>query len=403
MKDLKKREGSPWGRAALGWLVAAAGIGLWLRASQVWPFGFGNFRYLTHAHSHLALLGWLYGALFALLWPAFGGDRRLGGALFWTQQVSLGGMLVAFPLQGYATVSILFSTLFVFCTYGCAAGLWRRAIGAGGAAGLALRISLVFLLLSSLGPYALGYLMARDLGHLHWYRNAVYFYLHFFYNGFVLWGLIALALRRGAERGLRPWLSQAELWRWAAGTALALFVSVLWMRPPPVFHVLAFLGAAAQLEVASRALGRAWKRRGEYGLTRSERVWLSWLLAGFAAKFGAEVAASVPAVASWVAGRHSFAVIGYLHFVMLGLFTPALLGSLYPLRGWGRGAIACAAALAGGLALTTGLLAGQALWPPLGSVVPLFPSLFAGYALVVAALFGLWLSLGKRDTSDLGV
>lgn len=395
MKDLAKTGNGVWGRAALGWLLAAACIGLWLRASQAWPVGVGNFRFLTHAHSHLALLGWLYGALFALLWPAFGGGRRLGRGLFWTQQLSLAGMLVAFPIQGYGAVSIVFSTLFVFCTYGFALGLWGMAGAAGVRAGLALRVGLFFLVLSSLGPYALGYLMAKDLGHLHWYRNAVYFYLHFFYNGFALWGLLALALKRGADRGVGLWLSRGELLRWAVGTSLAFFVSVLWMRPPLVCYALALCGAAAQLEVASRALWRAWRGRAGYGMTRKERGWLALLLAGFALKFGAEVAASAPAVASWVAGRHSFAVIGYLHFVMLGLFTPALLGSLYPLRDWGRAALGCGALYGVAVGLTTGLLLGQALWPRLAAAVPLFPALFWGYALVVAALAGFRLTLGR--------
>src|SRR5690606_20143204 len=97
----------------LVFLLVAASIGLLLRWQLVSPFSGINFTYFLHAHSHVMFLGWVANVLLlAFAWRLIPDERRWPFlAAFWTLQVLLLGMLISFPLQGYGTYSIVFSTL----------------------------------------------------------------------------------------------------------------------------------------------------------------------------------------------------------------------------------------------------------------------------------------------------
>ncbi|MCU0355278.1 MAG: hypothetical protein MUD08_16310, partial [Cytophagales bacterium] len=107
-------------KIGLLWLGLAAGIGVLLRYAQVWPMPDGfNYRFWLHAHSHVMLLGWLFNALFANLLAAFVPPDRQPRyrTLFWVLQAAVLGMLLTFPVQGYAAFSIAFSTLHMVAAY----------------------------------------------------------------------------------------------------------------------------------------------------------------------------------------------------------------------------------------------------------------------------------------------
>ena len=112
----------------------AAVMGLALRFSFIESIGL-NYRYLTHAHSHVAMLGWVYLMLFTLIVYYFIPNKKpIYNQLFWLTEISVIGMMVSFPIQGYATISILFSTLHIFCSYYFVYLIWKyqnglRAIG----------------------------------------------------------------------------------------------------------------------------------------------------------------------------------------------------------------------------------------------------------------------------------
>src|SRR5690606_24662500 len=100
----------------LNFFIAAV-MGLLLRYAFVQPIEV-NYRYLTHAHSHAAMLGWVYLMLFTLIVHYFIPIKKpIYNRLFWITELAVIGMLVSFPFQGYAAVSISFSTLHIFCSY----------------------------------------------------------------------------------------------------------------------------------------------------------------------------------------------------------------------------------------------------------------------------------------------
>ena len=127
-------------RWAFAYFFIAVLLGIFMRSVGVvtYPFEF-NYRYIVHTHSHLALLGFVYGLLSSLLLHYFVRFKEekphtvIDSAylsvkirhkllfryriLFAVTQISVLGMLFSFPFQGYGPVSIAFSSVFVICTY----------------------------------------------------------------------------------------------------------------------------------------------------------------------------------------------------------------------------------------------------------------------------------------------
>lgn len=78
------------------------------------------FKHIVHAHSHTAILGWIYLALVLLIYKNYLKDwvpNRVFLCIYSCTLISIVGMMLSFPIQGYAAVSIFFSTLFLFCSY----------------------------------------------------------------------------------------------------------------------------------------------------------------------------------------------------------------------------------------------------------------------------------------------
>ncbi|TVR55648.1 MAG: hypothetical protein EA425_00545, partial [Puniceicoccaceae bacterium] len=206
---------------AWGFLVVTALLGVVLRLQAVRPIADVDYGNWLHAHSHTAFLGWVFNAFFALAaaWWLGPERRRFFLRLFWILQVANLGMLASFPVQGYGAVSIVFSTLHVGGGLAFAVALWRHPAVAG-AARPWLRLALVAMLLSGLGPLALGPLAALDLRAHPAYTLSIYWYLHFQYNGWFLLFPLALAVDGAVRRGWhRPGLTVAA---WLLGAGIGL-------------------------------------------------------------------------------------------------------------------------------------------------------------------------------------
>src|SRR5699024_32980 len=106
-------------------------------------------------------------------------------------------MFIAFLYQGYGLVSIILSTLHIFVEYWTASFIFRHLkMGAfrSQISNLFIKGSLVALLLSSLGPFALGYISSTGMKESAFFDMAIYFYLHFQYNGLLYLFLIGLLI-----------------------------------------------------------------------------------------------------------------------------------------------------------------------------------------------------------------
>lgn len=315
---------------ALGFLLVVSILGTLLRLHAVAPppgFAYGNF---LHAHSHVAFLGWVFNAFFALALTHFvpPGERRGYVRLFVVLQVAAVGMLISYPIQGYGAISIAFSTLHMIGSGLFAWKLWRRNTASPAALGH-LRAALLFLIASGVGPLALGPLAAAGMRDTPAYQLSIYFYLHCQYNGWFLFFLQAVLFQSFASAN--PAAARSAL-RWlAAGAVLTFAQSALWLHPPVWVHTVAAIGGGAQL-VGCAYLVRALLGAGS--LFSGAALWLASLAFGsFLLKHVLQAASALPALAPLA--NHRFTVIAFLHLVFLGVVAPALLA--WALRhGWLR-------------------------------------------------------------------
>ncbi len=308
---------------AWGFFILTALLGFVLRLQLVHPLPGIQYSNLLHAHSHIAFLGWVFNAFFALALKSFVRPDQLRFFIAWfiVLQVANLGMLVAYPLQGYAGISIAFTSLHMLGAVAFAIRLWRSNT-ASIAARPYLKISLVFMLLSGIGPLALGPLAALDMRGSAFYELAVYWYLHFQYNGWFICFLLAWILQELPEISPRP--AQQALRYWIIGIALTFLLSVLWLDPPIWVFALAGIGAGLQLVGFGYFFGvfrdQATRRILDSG-------WIRFLctlaLTALLAKNLMQLVAAWPGFVDLANNR--FIVIGFLHWVFLVVVTPFLI------------------------------------------------------------------------------
>lgn len=173
----------------------AAFMGVILRYGFVTSISF-NFKYLIHAHSHIAMLGWVYLMLYSFIvdWFIPIKNKRFT-YLFWLTQLAVIGMMLSFPLQGYAIVSISFSTLHILCSYYFIQLVWKNQQNNSLPEKWLLKAALLFMFLSTIGIWCLGPAVAIAGKESVFYHLAIQFFLHFQFNGWFLLAVLALLFK----------------------------------------------------------------------------------------------------------------------------------------------------------------------------------------------------------------
>lgn len=321
-----------WLLVALGNLLVATCIGALLRFAFVEEVSWLHFKPFLHAHSHVAMLGWIYLALAVLLVPAFTtkqeAKRERYDLLFWATQVAVLGMLFSFPWQGYGPVSISFSVVHIICSYIFAWWLWRAVPYRGELSVLFLRLALAFMVLSTVAIWMMGPIMATSWRNSIFYYMAVQFYLHFQFNGWFLFGVLALLFRYLEQQGFRL---ETFPRRWftallVSSCVLTYALAVAWGNPEwPVFMANS-IGVLLQLAALLVFVYWFWPQRQRLlsHLSKLSRVLLGIGLASFAGKILMQSAVAVPLVAQAAYTIRNY-VIGFIHLVLLGAVTGAIL------------------------------------------------------------------------------
>lgn len=320
--------GQKWCRLAFlnFFLVAAAGV--LLRLKILYSLPWLNFKFLLHAHSHFAFAGWV--SLF--LMAALVGRLPLVMAvryekLFLGYLLSAYGMLLSFPFQGYGLVSIFFSTISVFQSWWFAARFWRdgRQVFAPALSWLLTRWALFFLVISAAGTFSLAWLMANKVNHPDLYFGSIYFYLHFQYNGWFFFAILALLVQ------ILPAEAQEKL----RGTLQALgiitipvyFLSTLWMVLPAWLYWISVLAAILQMILFTRVVWLLYPAAAASVSTRPVKtIWFLALLA-LVIKFSLQTLSVIPDLSAYAFGFRPV-VIGYLHLVLLGFVSLFSIGWL---------------------------------------------------------------------------
>lgn len=310
-------------------------MGVLLRLFFVTPVQL-NFKYILHAHSHTALLGWIYLGLTTLIYKIFLSEAeksKLYKRIFVFTNICILGMLVTFPFQGYALYSIIFSTLFLFASY------WFTWFAIKNIpehlkhrfSWKLVKASLWYLVFSSIGPWAIGGVMATLGTESIWYKTSIYFYLHFQYNGWFILALLGILFYILEEKAVVFKAEQLKSLYFLLNFAvlLTLFLSVLWFGPPKIIYVLGFIGAVAQI-LAFYELYLLLKRQRSFLIKSfSPQGLLLFKIAGvlLVVKVFMQFFSAFPYMAD-LAYRLKDFVIGYLHLVFLGIVIPLMLAFL---------------------------------------------------------------------------
>ncbi|SFT07527.1 hypothetical protein SAMN04487906_2795 [Zhouia amylolytica] len=307
----------------INFLIAAL-MGLTMRLAFISPLNI-NYRFLTHGHSHVAMLGWLYLMLFTLIVHFYiPNPKKVYERLFWLTEISVIGMMISFPLQGYAAVSISFSTLHIFCSYFFVYRIWKD-LGAKSFFSIKLlKTALIFMLISTIGVWCLGPAMVIAGPSSPWYQIAIQFFLHFQFNGWFLIAVLALLIKQFEKLGLL--IDNHNFKKFyqllIIATICTISLPVSWYLKHVIFSWINGLGVILQLGALGyfikfmRPLLKAfWLRTNLIA-----KHGLRFALACFVLKIIIQSFSLIPEIASISFQIKNF-VIGFIHLTMLGVIT----------------------------------------------------------------------------------
>jgi hypothetical protein len=336
MKTTTIFSGAParWMRLALLNLVVVVLAGVFTRYKVTYSLPQVDFKNLLHAHSHFAFAAWASTALFAFLIAFFlekeQQESKAFSRLFVLNQITAYGMLFSFLFQEYGAISISFSTLSIFVTYGYAWLIWKYTLKNKGALSVkALRFSLFCLVISSIGPFSLAYMMASGSLNLIYFTSAVYWYLHFQYNGWFSFAVFAVVLRMYEENNNGPIPPRLKLFLnlmvWAC--IPGYLVSVLWIMPPLWMFIVAGISGLLQLVAVVVLMKEFFAQKNEIKksavLPGSKLLYISFF--SLVIKLGLQFFCVFPVLNKFVFG-HRPVIIGYLHLVLVGFLSFFLIG-----------------------------------------------------------------------------
>lgn len=304
-------------------------LGLSLRVSYIADVFF-NIRHVTHSHSHIGLLGWIYTILSSLICQYFlrETDRKPYFILFLCTQFCILGMLFSFPFGGYFLYSIIFSSLFIICTYWFSIFFLKRSkkynfirfsisksVDVENDKPLSLKFvhwGIYFLILSSIGIWLLPVAIVKAGKGSDWYNSALYFFLHFQYNGWFLAVLFGLLVGEIEHKSLlNSKRLKGALYNFVIGTIGSVTLSWVGFFNEPILYIIGnisgFLLLASIFE-----LYRAYMQLEKPAFLMQMFLLLCMLKTIFM------FLGSFPWIAEVVLPNREF-VISYLHFTFLGV------------------------------------------------------------------------------------
>ena len=315
-------------------LLIVAIIGVILRYKIAFSFPFIDQKHLLHGHSHFAFAGWVTQVLMVLLVQYL--SQYKGQDIFkkyrpvlYGNLITAYGMLICFPLQGYGFGAISFSTLSIFNSWFFAIWFWKdlNTVEHRNTSHLWFKAALLFYAISSLGAFSLAYMMANKIMHQKGYLAAVYYFLHFQYNGWFFFSCMGLLVSRFEK--IISALKQLKIifWLFCLACVPAYFLSVLWMPIPGLVYGLVIASAIAQCVGWTMLVKLIFKNkpviRQSFPKKGSQLLLLSAI--ALTIKLLLQLGSTHPALSQLAFGFRPI-VIGYLHLVLLGMITIFIIG-----------------------------------------------------------------------------
>lgn len=323
---------------AFFFLAITALSGVWMRLYAIaTPTQIVAYDHILHAHSHAAILGWTFLAVlmiyFKLAWKHVQQKKQATILIIITFLITF-SMTIAFIWQGYALYSIILSTAHILIEYWALIFVYRSLKKVPDIPAISktfIKGALLTLFISSIGPWSLGAIGSKGLQHLPIFDMAVYFYLHFQYNGWLYLILIGLFLYLLVKKGisLPTKLLKVSFWVYIFALFPGYLLSVLWYDFGVIGIVFGAIGAIGQLVGVFTLCYAIFQIKFDIAENFSKRIrfllGLSFLL--LLSKTVMELALLHLPFANLIYETRSV-VIGYLHLTLLG-FISLLILSLF--------------------------------------------------------------------------
>ena len=322
-----------WLQFSLVNLFIVAILGVIMRYKIGFDFPYFDQSYLIHSHSHFAFSGWLTHTIMTLMInffqekiPNFQLNKYL--KIIIANLICSYGMLFFFIIQGYAMISIFFSTASILVSYvfGYLYLKDLKKIDSDLAAVNWFRAAVVFNIISSLGTFYLAYMMATKTAVENLKLSSIYYYLHFQYNGWFFFACMGLLFSfLNLKKSDNPFYETAFK-LFAVACIPAYFLSLLWLEVPTWVYAIAVLAALIQVYAWFKLLFVLIKVKmnilNEYAPLLQTVLVIACV--SLSLKFILQLSSTIPALGQIVFFYRPI-VIAYLHLILLAVNSLFLL------------------------------------------------------------------------------
>jgi hypothetical protein len=318
-----------WVNLSILGLCTVTLMGLGMRSKIVFALPFINYNHLLEAHSHFSFGGWVTLIIMALfvyeLLPETLSKRPIYQWLLGGIAICAWSMLITFLIWGYSASSIILSLCFVILTYLFGLifiGDLLKAKLESSVALLAIS-SIVYLILSSSGLFIIAYIVFTKSFDAILYRDALFTYLHFQYNGFFTLAIFALLFNHiGQGTSLK---AAGNIRRFSIALCISiipsLFLTYLWRDPNAWFRFIAITGSIFLLLCVFLFILSILSLKPVY---KDEKPVIRFLLlislGSFMLKIFLQGFTIFPVIGNVIFGNRPV-IMGFLHLVFLGFVT----------------------------------------------------------------------------------
>lgn len=314
-------------------------IGVLMRYKIGFEFPYFNQKYLQEAHSHFAFIGWISHTLYVLMINFIQDkipDTTLKNyrLLLVANLLCAYGMLISFIIDGYGIFTICLTTgaIIIACFYTYFFIKDLKKIIYYYPATAWFKAALWFNIISSIGTFYLVYMMVSRNFDEHWYLAAVYFFLHFSYNGFFVFACLGL-VHTHIQKVLPSFKHDKTIFRMFFSSVIpAYFLSTLWANLPSWLYVIVIIAAFVQVLAWIKFLNNIRKAiPSKINLTKIMQNLFLFVAIAFSIKIILQLGSTIPMLAKLAYGFRPI-VIAYLHLVLLAVITVFLLSFMYSFK-----------------------------------------------------------------------
>lgn len=305
-------------------------LGCILRYKIAFSLPFIDQKNLLHAHSHFAFAGWVSQILMSIFLFALSNDRlewenkiKKFEKIFVLNLITAYGMLISFALQGYAMYSIIFSTASILVSYWFAFNVYPliKESNIHATTKKYFYAALLFNFISSLGPFSLAFMMVSHSANQDYLMGAVFYYLHFQYNGWFLFVILG-TLNEQIAKQTENFEFKRNFNVLIVAAVMTLFLSLPWIDKQNMLGIVLFAIVIMQLFVFIAFLRNTEKGNGPPLILNEKIKFPLKRIVTFALliKGVLQILILVPSLDQYAFGLRPV-IIAYLHLVLIGVVS----------------------------------------------------------------------------------